>query len=43
MTEHHHRSDTQIIRIDSQGIALVLIVAALAFLLATAGLWVALR
>jgi hypothetical protein len=40
MTEHQNRWDS---RIDSPGIALVLIVAVLAFVLASAALWIGLR
>ena len=40
MNEHHYRWDY---RIDSQGIALVLIVAVLALVLAVAALWIGLR
>jgi hypothetical protein len=40
MTEHHYRWDSQI---DSQGIALVPIVAVLALVLAAAALWIGLR
>jgi hypothetical protein len=40
MAKHHYPSDS---RIDSQGIALVLIVAVLALVLAAAALWIGLR
>ena len=41
MTERHYRSEQ--LRIDSEGVALVLIVAFLAVALMTAALWIGLR